>query len=141
MSLLRDMLDKARKERDTAIRERDNWRALCEEARKDYLSVQAQLADAVKQRDADRAELCNLQIAFNDWKVVHSTARIEEELAAALEANSMLLKAASDMEDKRDAALAENSALRALLLKIRNAIVPPHWIRNIIDEAMDWDGE
>jgi len=42
--MLRDMLDKALKQRDTAIRERDNWRALCEAAGEDYLSTRAQLA-------------------------------------------------------------------------------------------------
>jgi uncharacterized small protein (DUF1192 family) len=40
-------------------------------------------------RDDVRAELTNLQIAFNDWKVTHSTVRLEveiERLRAALDA-------------------------------------------------------
>ena len=31
-------------------------------------------------RDDVRAELTNLQIAFNDWKVTHSTVRLEVEI-------------------------------------------------------------
>ena len=59
MALLRDMLDKALKERDTAARERDNWRALCEAAGEDYLSTRAEneklRAELVKaQKDALR---------------------------------------------------------------------------------------
>ena len=40
-------------------------------------------------RDDVRAELTNLQVAFNDWKVTHSTVRLEveiERLRAALDA-------------------------------------------------------
>ena len=42
-------------------------------------------------RDDVRAELTNLQIAFNDWKVTHSTVRLEveiERLRAELERKS-----------------------------------------------------
>ena len=101
--------------------------------------LRAQLADAVKQRDADRAELCNLQIAFNDWKVVHSTARIEEELAAALEANSMLIKAASDMEEQRDAARAENKRLLGLLWIVRDRT--DEALGLILDDALSREEE
>jgi hypothetical protein len=43
MSLLRDMLDKALKERDTAIRERDNWRAIAEASGADYRDACAEI--------------------------------------------------------------------------------------------------
>jgi len=43
MSLLRDMLDKAQKERDTAIRERDNWRAIAEASGADYRDACAEI--------------------------------------------------------------------------------------------------
>lgn len=34
-----------------------------------------------KERDAMAAELANLQIVFNDWKVMHSTTQLEVEVA------------------------------------------------------------
>ncbi len=43
------------------------------------------LSEAAETMRADKAqaELANLQVAFNDWKVFHSTARLEADLAAA----------------------------------------------------------
>ena len=43
------------------------------------------LSEAAETMRANKAqaELANLQVAFNDWKVFHSTARLEADLAAA----------------------------------------------------------
>ncbi len=50
--------------------------------------------DAMRQeRDAALADLANLQIAFNDWKVFHSTTRLEIENEVL---RALLWKARSD---------------------------------------------
>jgi len=75
MSLLQDMLDKARKERDTAIRERDNWRALCEEAGADY-------RDARAENEKLRAELVDAQKDAKRYRWLTDCAGIDFELMA-----------------------------------------------------------
>ena len=48
--------EKAVKELKVTAQERDDWKSLCEAASEDYLSMQAQLAEAMKQRDTAREE-------------------------------------------------------------------------------------
>jgi hypothetical protein len=85
MSMLRDMLDKALKERDTAIRERDNWRALCEAAGEDYLSTRAELVKA--QKDAKRYRWLRRDVPYDECAAVfdkHSGAELDAAIDDAM---------------------------------------------------------
>lgn len=53
---------------------------------------------AERERDSKAAELANLQVAFSDWKVFHSTARLEAE-------NERLRARVVSLEGGLDAAL------------------------------------
>ena len=71
------------------------------------------LSEAAETMRADKAqaELANLQVAFNDWKVFHSTARLEADLAAA----RALLREASGW-------LGDNDAEESLIRRIDAAL-------------------
>jgi len=82
---------------------------------------------AERERDSKAAELANLQVAFSDWKVFHSTARLEAEnerlRSANVEGKLWVDAAVEDMKMLR----AENEALTADALRYR-------WLRGREDD-------
>lgn len=86
------------------------------------------------ERDEFRAELTNLQVAFNDWKVFHSTVRLEveiERLRAALErAHDVWETEAAGMRN-------EIERLRAELERKTDTAVRNKWMAEVMQDEIE----
>jgi regulator of replication initiation timing len=105
---------------------------------------EAHMAELRAENEAIKADLSNLQVAFNDWKVMHSTVRLEVE-AARLRVENEALRKLADSEGSR----AVEYLRRARKAEAALAAQPsePDWHRQLTegwysnDEALKSDAE